>query len=87
MSKKKQHGKQFKLDAVQYRRNILILPRLNVQRTLVSTPALSPAGKHSSGIIPATFSPEVPATIPLTSRKKLPVSNGNSVMPKMHLTC
>ena len=86
MSIKKQHSKQFKLDAVQYRKeHTPISVRLSVPEISVSAPVPFPAGSPNTGIIPVTFPPEVPVTIPPTSKRRLHVLRGNSVMHRMRL--
>ena len=66
MSRKKQHSKQFKLDAVQYRKEHPISVRFNVPEISASAPVPFHAGNPNTGIIPVTFPPEVPVTIPPT---------------------
>lgn len=55
-------------------RSILTSPMLSVLKTSASASALLHARKHNTGTIPVTSPPKAPATIPLTNKKKLPVS-------------
>lgn len=74
-----QHNKQFKLDVIQYHKEHHDLSE--VEYPQISAPAPLPAWNLNTGLIPMTFPLGVSATIPPTSKKKLPVLKGNSVNP------
>ena len=81
MSRQKtHHTKQFKLDAINYRKSTLILQRLNVQRTWVSVSVLLLAGKPSSEIMTVIFPLSVPAVTLLMKRRKSPTLSVSCVM-------
>ena len=82
----KQHDKQFKLDAVQYYQDHKDLGVRGCAENLgigYSTLTKWLKDFRESGDIPVRGS----GNMHLTSRRKLPVSGVNYVMPKMHLMC
>jgi len=88
MSRQKtHHTKQFKLDAINYRKSTLILQRLNVQRTWVSVSVLLLAGKPSSEIMTVIFPLSVPAVKLLMKRRKSPALSVSCMIHRMHLMC
>ena len=89
MSRQKtHHTKQFKLDAINYRKEHPgSLHRLNVQRTWVSVSVLLLAGKPSSEIMTVIFPLSVPAVTLLMKRRKSPALSVSCVMHRMHLMC
>lgn len=66
-------------------RNNPISVRLNVPEISASAPVPFHAGNPNTGIILVTFPPEVPVTIPPTSKRRSHVLRGNSVMHRMRL--
>ena len=81
-----QHDKQFKLDAVQYYQEHKDLGVRGCAENLgigYSTLTKWLKDFRESGDIPVRGS----GIMHLLSRRKLPVSDVNYVMPKMHLTC
>lgn len=88
MSRQKtHHTKQFKLDAINYRKITLILQRLNVPRTWVSVSVLLLAGKPSSEIMTVIFPLSVLAVTLLMKRRKSPALSVSCVIHRMHLMC
>ncbi len=82
----KQHDKQFKLDAVQYYQDHKkISEYVDVQKILASDTALTKWLKDFENQVIFLF--VVLVIMHLMSRRKLPVSDVNYVMPKMHLMC
>lgn len=85
MAKGKQHDKQFKLDAVKYRKEHPDLTKKNVLKILVLVLAHWHAGNLNSVITVVIFLPVVLAIMPAMNKKRLHVSNANFVMPMMRL--
>ncbi len=82
-----QHTKQFKLDAVNYRKEHPDLIQAECAKISVSVLVPLLVGKPSSEIMMVTSLLEDLATTNLTKQKKSLVSNENFVMLSMHSMC
>ena len=88
MSRKtKQHTKQFKLDAVNYRKEHPDLTQVECAKNLGIGVSTLARWNPSSETMMVTFPLEVPATTNLMKQKKLHVSSVSSVMLRMHSMC
>ena len=86
MSRQKtQHTKQFKLDAVNYRKEHPDLTQVECAKNLGIGVSTLAAGNPSSEIMTAIFPLSVPVITLLKKRRKLLVLNANSVMHRMLL--
>ena len=82
---KNHHTKQFKLDAINYRKEHL--HKLNVQKIYASVSVPLLAGRPNSEITTVIFPLSVPVITLLKKRRKSLVLSLNSVMLRMHLMC
>ena len=89
MSRQKtHHTKQFKLDAINYRKEHPDLTQVECAKNLgVSVSVLLLAGKPSSEIMTVIFPLSVPAVTLLMKRRKSPTLSVSCVMHRMHLMC
>ena len=86
-NKKTHHSKQFKLDAINYRKEHPDLTQVDVLRTLESESALWLVGKHSLERTMVIFLPSVLVATNQKNKAKLPVSNVSYEILRMHLMC
>lgn len=82
---KTHHTKQFKLDTINYRKEPLIILRLNAQRAWVSVSVSLLTGNPCSEIMTRIFPLSILAVTLLKKSRKLLVLSVNSVMHGMHL--
>ena len=84
---KNHHTKQFKLDAINYRKEHPDLTQVECAKNLGIGVSPLLAGKPNSEITTVIFPLSVPVITLLKKRRKSLVLSVNSVMLRMHLMC
>ena len=84
---KNQHTKQFKLDAINYRKEHPDLTQVECAKIYASVSVPLLAGRPNSEITTVIFPLSVPVITLLKKRRKSLVLSVNSVMLRMHLMC